>query len=224
MDRYHILIDEAQDLSLIELRSLYAATSKKKSMTVCADEKQKILDFVDGEGFSSFQLDLKEKGLAQGELSVSYRSTKQIMALASKVSGREVQEVATEGPEPRIHRFASESQALEHLQGSVRVLLEREPKSLSAIICRYKKEAEIVFRALKHLPKVRLQTGGLSFQPGLIVVNVHQVKGLEFPGVILWNPSPKNYPKTENGKNLLYVAITRASQRLALYCIGSDYF
>lgn len=35
--------------------------------------------------------------------------------------------------------------------------------------------------------------------------------------MILWNPTQKSYPATELGKNLLYVAITRASDRLAIY-------
>ncbi len=213
----HIVIDEAQDLSLIELKSLYLALSKHKSMTLCADERQRILDFVDGSGFSSFHADISSQGLANEELSVSYRSTRQIMDLASKVVNRPVQDVSTEGPEPKFHESTTESEAIYKLRGSVQFLLERDPKSLTAIICRYKKEAEKIFKVLRKLPKVRLQTNLLSFEPGIVVVNVHQVKGLEFPGVILWNPSGRNYPATANGKNLLYVAITRASKRLAIF-------
>jgi DNA helicase II / ATP-dependent DNA helicase PcrA len=112
---------------------------------------------------------------------------------------------------------SANSEAIYKLRGSVQFLLERDPKSLTAIICRYKKEAEKIFKVLRKLPKVRLQTNLLSFEPGIVVVNVHQVKGLEFPGVILWNPSGRNYPATANGKNLLYVAITRASKRLAIF-------
>ncbi|APG27064.1 helicase [Syntrophotalea acetylenivorans] len=213
----HILIDEAQDLSLAELKALTFATNKRRSMTVCADEKQKILDFVDGEGFSAFRMDLKGQGLSSGELSVSYRSTAQIMALASRVSGRPVAQVVNEGPDPRFHRWETEAESLAHLARSLRVLLAREPKSLTAVICRYKSEAQQVYGALKGLSGVRLQTAALTFEPGILVTNVHQVKGLEFGGVILWNPTKGAYPVTELGKNLLYVAITRASNRLAIY-------
>ena len=139
------------------------------------------------------------------------------MALASRVSGRAVGKIVNEGPDPRFHDFASQVDALSHLRRSIRVLLTREKKSLTAIICRFKHEAQAVYEALKELPGVRLQTGDLSFEPGLLITNVHQVKGLEFSGVILWNPTQKAYPATELGKNLLYVAITRASDRLALY-------
>jgi DNA helicase IV len=213
----HILIDEAQDLSLIELKALAAATDKRRSLTVCADAQQKILDFVDGAGFAAFRMDLKGQGLASGELSVSYRSTAQIMALASRVSGRPVTQVVNEGPPPRFHRWSSQAESLAHLRHALNVLLTREPKSLTAVICRYKSEAQLVYDTLKGLPGVRLQTTALTFQPGVMVTNAHQVKGLEFGGVILWNPTRKAYPATEQGKNLLYVAITRASNRLAIY-------
>ncbi len=213
----HVLIDEAQDLSLVELHALMLATTGKRSLTVCADEKQKILDFVDSAGFSTFQLELKNAGLSSGELDISYRSTRQIMALASRVSGRPVGRVINEGPDPRFRDFATQTESLSHLRRAVGALLTREQTSLTAIICRFKHEAASVYAALKGLPGVRLQTADLSFEPGILITNVHQVKGLEFSGVILWNPVPKSYPVTELGKNLLYVAITRASDRLAIY-------
>ncbi len=213
----HILIDEAQDLSLIELKTLTFASSKRRSMTVCADEKQKILDFVDSEGFTAFQMDLKNQGLSSGQLDVSYRSTAQIMALASQVSGRPIGKVVNEGPDPRYHQWQNQNESLAHLKHALKVLLSRETKSLTAIICRYKVEAMSIYNAMKDLPGVRLQTSSLTFEPGVLITNAHQVKGLEFGGVILWNPTQKAYPVTELGKNLLYVAITRASNRLAIY-------
>lgn len=213
----HILVDEAQDLSLVELKALTFATDKRRSLTICADEKQKILDFVDSAGFAAFQMDLKKQGLSSGELSVSYRSTAQIMALASKVSGRPVGQVVNEGPDPRFHQYGSQAESLAHLKHALLVLLDREPKSLTAVICRYKGEAQQIYQAMKGIPGVRLQTSSLTFEPGVLITNVHQVKGLEFGGVILWNPTRKAYPDTEIGKNLLYVAITRASNRLAVY-------
>lgn len=213
----HLLVDEAQDLSLVELNALMLATTDKRSLTICADEKQKILDFVDSAGFSAFQLELKSSGLAAGELAISYRSTRQIMDLASRVSGRPIGKVVNSGPDPRFHLAASQAEALEQLRRAVGALLARESKSLTAIICRFKHEAETIYAALSKLPGVRLQTADLSFEPGILITNAHQVKGLEFSGVILWNPTQKSYPATELGKNLLYVAITRASDRLAIY-------
>jgi DNA helicase IV len=213
----HIIIDEAQDLSRIELDCLTAASSEKKSLTLCADTNQRILDFLDDGGFPSFKADLTKTGLDSTELTVSYRSTAQIMALASRVSGRPATRVIKEGPEPRHHSFQTREEAEIALYRAIRALLRSEPKSLTAIVCRYKNEAQELYAKLKTLAGVRLETKTFNFKPGVIITNVHQVKGLEFSGVILWNPSPRNYPNTTVSKNLLYVAITRASERLATY-------
>ena len=213
----HVLIDEAQDLSLLELHALMSATTRHRSLTVCADEKQKILEFVDGAGFSAFQLELKGAGLAAGELAVSYRSTRPIMTLAAQVAGRPLGEVVNDGAKPRLHHFDSQDVALDALRRAIGALLARERTSLTAIICRFRQEAYVVHEALKGLPGVRLQTVDLSFEPGVLITTAHQVKGLEFTGVILWNPSERAYPVTEIGQNLLYVAITRACERLAAY-------
>ena len=181
------------------------------------DAHQKILDFVDSGSFSAFQVEMQKQGLKPESLDVSYRSTAQIMALANRVAGRESVEVVNDGPDPRFHHWDSKKETLVHLKRAVATLSAKEPTSLTAIICRYKKEVKEVYAALKGVPNLRQQTSSLTFEPGVLVVNVHQVKGLEFSGVIIWNPSKKSYPNTVIGKNLLYVALTRASNRLAIY-------
>lgn len=210
----HVIVDEAQDLSLVELQALYHAASGRRSLTVCADAKQKILDFVDDKCFGDFHADLKRQGLSLGNLGISYRSTRPIMELAGKVSGKPVGEVKSDGPEPRFHAHISEQTALERLRASLQALARQEPNSLTAVVCRYKKESEMVFRAIRGVPGARTI---LSFKPGIVVTNVHQIKGLEFSNVILWNPTGRSYPQTRIGRNLLYVAITRASKRLAVF-------
>lgn len=213
----HIIVDEAQDLSLAELKCLSMA-SNNKSMTICADKKQKILDFVDSESFDVFQMDLKKQNLVSGELNVSFRSTKQIMEMASQVSGESLPQAPKEGLPPKLHNnFVGLNDCLNSLKNGVQKIIEDDPTSLYAVICRYKKDASYIHKALKDIPGVRLQNNTPDFKPGVIIVNVHQVKGLEFSGVLLWNPDEKAYPNTRNGKNLLYVAITRASEKLAVY-------
>lgn len=56
----------------------------------------------------------------------------------------------------------------------------------------------------------RVSRADFSFQPGVVVSNVHQVKGLEFDGVLLVEPSEFG----ENDRHLLHVAITRAAEQL----------
>lgn len=48
---------------------------------------------------------------------------------------------------------------------------------------------------------------------GVFVMTAHQAKGKEFDTVILASPLDRNYPDTDDGRKLFYVAVTRATAR-----------
>jgi superfamily I DNA/RNA helicase len=61
------------------------------------------------------------------------------------------------------------------------------------------------------------------FEPGVIISNIHQIKGLEFDAVALINPSEEFYPsKNIESRNMIYVGITRAQEDLLV--IGTNSF
>jgi superfamily I DNA/RNA helicase len=62
-----------------------------------------------------------------------------------------------------------------------------------------------------------------SFEPGVMISNIHQIKGLEFDAVALINPSEELYPsKNVESRNMIYVGVTRAQEDLLV--IGRDSF
>ncbi|UFS69046.1 UvrD-helicase domain-containing protein [Geomonas sp. RF6] len=209
----HIVIDEAQDFAQIELEAILAATSARRSLTVCADDKQKILSFVDAEGFLKFRTQLNTLGLERETLSLSYRSGREIMELAAKVSGRHGEVAGTHGGIVRFHEAGDFAGAVRSLRQLVAERLQEDAKSLTAVICRKKADVKQVHAALQGIEGLH-EEGGISFEPGVLVVNSHQVKGLEFTNVVLWNPSESEYRQSEIDTNLLYVAITRACKRI----------
>lgn len=90
---------------------------------------------------------------------------------------------------------------------------------MTAVICASKQEAQYVLSLLKPTFGVAARLGdasSFSFEEGIIVTDVRQVKGLEFMNVLLWNPSRRTYPKNQLGRNLLYVAATRAQENLCI--------
>ncbi len=209
----HIVIDEAQDFSQVELEVLLAASSPRRSMTVCADEKQQILSFVDAAGFANFRGKLNTLGLNRESLAVSYRSAREIIQLASKVIGREVDVAQAHGGTVEFHKEASQSAAIERLRAVSELLRKCDPNGLTAVICKKKADVKIVHHALAGIAGLHKE-GEVSFEPGVQVVNSHQIKGLEFTNVILWNPGTNDYRQSDTDTNLLYVAITRACKRL----------
>jgi DNA helicase II / ATP-dependent DNA helicase PcrA len=53
-----------------------------------------------------------------------------------------------------------------------------------------------------------------SYQPGVVVTNAHQVKGLEFSAVMVINPTPQYYRRDRESRMLLHVVFTRAADSL----------
>ncbi len=209
----HIIVDEGQDLSLLELEAILAATDKRNSITLSADSKQKILSWVDAADFDIFHKNLKEVGVSNETLSVSYRCPKEIMALASRISTRDNEQVGRHSGVLEYHKAADEEHALVLLRQLVEKLVSEDPDSLTAVICKKKSDEKMLHKALTGISGLHPQ-GELTFEPGALVTIAHQVKGVEFAHVILYDPNTKDFRKSALDRNLLYVCITRACRRL----------
>jgi DNA helicase IV len=205
----HVIVDEAQDLAAVELEAVLAATSPRRSLTVCADEQQKILSFVDSTSFINFRQQLQLSGLDKETLVISYRSAREILELAARVSGRAVDTSKAHSGVVKFYREKDSRDAAKKVKAIAEQIVRKEPNSLTAVICKKKTDVKAVHRILAGVPG--LHTEEVSFDPGVLVVNAHQVKGSS-SNVILWNPSDTDYRQTETDRNLLYVAVTRASK------------
>ena len=209
----HVVVDEAQDFGQIELEAILAASSERRSLTVCADEKQKILSFVDADGFANFKGALNSLGLDKETLSLSYRSAREIMELAACVSGQPVDTSKARPGVVQFHAVGDFAAAAGRLRQLAVGLANADPQALTAVICKKKADIASIHAALRGVTGLHGE-GVITFEPGVLVVNSHQVKGLEFTNVVLWDPSENDYRQNELDRNLLYVAITRACKRI----------
>lgn len=209
----HIIVDEGQDLSLLELEAVLAATDKRHSITLSADSKQKILSWVDAADFDIFHKNLKEVGVSHETLSVSYRCPKEIMALASRISNRGSEQIGRHSGVLEYHKAVDEEDALVMLRRLVEKMLDDDPNSLTAVICKKKTDERMLHKALSGVKGLH-KPGELTFEPGALVTIAHQVKGVEFANVILYDPNTKDFRKSALDQNLLYVCVTRACKRL----------
>ena len=92
-----------------------------------------------------------------------------------------------------------------------------------AIICRTIEEAREVERLL--IPHINVEQlpenlENMTFTKGIMVLPIHMTKGLEFDGVIIWNPDENSYRDIDADAKLLYVAITRAMHELFIVYTG----
>lgn len=216
----HLVIDEAQDFGPVEFAVMFGAVDDKRHITVVGDVSQKILTARKFIGWDRIvhQLELENEDLIH--LEVSFRCTAPIMSLARRVEGRPGRAEGRSGTEPVWHQAKDDDEVLETLAEWAEKWRVRDPQALLALICRTPKQAMQLKEELKEMIPEGLRLGHrsqFSFEPGVIVTNIHQVKGLEFDAVALVEPSEDNYPRRrDENRNLLYVGITRAQEDLLL--------
>ncbi len=219
----HVVIDEAQDFGSVEIRALLNALDQDRTVTIVGDVAQKI---VSGRDFGGWSELLTEAGFVDTvpiSLTVSYRSTQEIMEVAERIRGKkfteeEHQSSGRHGPVPRFRQVESPVMLAHRVGLWIGERQKDSAKALSAILCRWPKQAQQLLEELRRLGFNSVRLGHrdqFDFSPGIVVTNVHQVKGLEFRNVLIVEPSEENYRSTsEEETNLLYVAVTRAEERL----------
>jgi DNA helicase-2/ATP-dependent DNA helicase PcrA len=223
----HILVDEAQDLSPVELMVLTQTVSGGQSITLAGDVAQRL--YLDN-GFTGWRDLLEELGLSHVEvepLQVSYRSTEQIVDFAEVVLGplaaRQAPQAVRSGAPVELFTFAHSGDAVGYLAEALRELSLDEPQASIAIVARFPEQADLYYAGLRQaeIPNLRrVAEQDFPFKPGVDVTDLRQVKGLEFDYVVLVEVNQSAYPVDDESRHLLHIGATRAAHQLWLLCTG----
>jgi DNA helicase IV len=221
----HIVVDEVQDLSPIELATVIGAVKHHKDLTLVGDTAQNIDQYSSYPGWERLRKYWNFTGdMSQYiSLEVSFRSTQQIMRLANHIQQATDVRGGRSGRTPIWFSCRNESHGIEYVLKWLTKAVELYPTTVTAVLCATPEEAKIAFKMLQPTfgPLVRLGDAySFSFDEGILVTDVKQAKGLEFFSVLIWNPTNQSYGRNEYGRNLLYVAVTRAEENLCLVTWG----
>ncbi len=149
-------------------------------------------------------------------LKKTYRSTKQITEFCNKIIDlKDVTIMSREGEEVEITKT-------NNIAESIKKIAEKYNSKFAhtAIICRSFEEAQTLYTTLSKDIDVYLVKGSdNSFDKPLIITTASTSKGIEFDHVIIPNVDKECY-KGALGKNLLYVASSRALHKLDLLYTG----
>lgn len=239
----HIVVDEAQDLGVAELRFLAAiAADRPDALFFAGDLGQRI--FRQPFSWKGLGVDVRGRSVT---LKVNYRTSHQIRRAADRLLPRTVRDLdgladeragtisVFEGPEPEVHVCASQQEERER---AAAVLSEAIAAGVSPA------EIGVFVRSEAQLGRARaaVRTAGLESR-GLIdpardeadtvlVGTMHLAKGLEFRMVLLMACDQDVLPLAERveqvadefeldevlttERQLLYVAATRARDRLVI--------
>jgi DNA helicase IV len=213
----HIVVDEAQDLSPMDLRVL-TRRSLNGSMTVVGDIAQSTGAWAhtSWDEILEHLPDRREPRMAQ--LTVGYRIPAPMMSLAARVLTHAApglkppRSVRQDGQPPRVVRANDGLQ--KRLIEVVRDELEVADAGNIAVVC----PASLVEVVAAAFDEVGIEYGRATrrgLDARLTVVPVGMVKGLEVDSAVVVEPA-RIIGEEAQGMRALYVALTRATKRLSV--------
>jgi DNA helicase IV len=228
----HVVVDEAQDLSPMQLR-MVARRSLSGSMTVVGDIAQATGSWVPASWAQVVEHLPARRGWRLAELTVNYRTPSEIIEVAGHIleqvapGMRPPEAIRTSGRRPRMIRASVPAGSVpgEALGEVAARLVRDEVDALNALggrgaggtaaVIVPPSLLDAVASALdaSGLPYGRVGEGALDEQVTVLVID--DAKGLEFDSVIVVEPA-RIVREAAQGLRALYVAFTRATQRLSI--------
>lgn len=243
----HIILDELQDLSNIEVRFLRSIlTPGKNDLFMVGDPLQKIYD----RNINFLSLKIETRGKKSRRLLRNYRTTEEIREDAVKALGKEtfsdfndsIEKIngytsLSHGPNPSYMHFNNLTDEIQFVENKIKELLD-DGLYLPEDICIAAKKNDDIQKFHSHFHiaghKIRKieKNNELSLPEHLSTSTFHSLKGLEFKVIFLVGLNantflkPRSYTSYEEKKEtekrdkaLLYVAMTRA--KMLLYISGN---
>ena len=215
----HIIIDEVQDLTPMQLRMMNRR-SLNGAMTIVGDLAQATGAFAprDWQDVLKYLPTKREAQIIN--LSVGYRIPAQIMALADKVLAVAApslvppQSVRDGEFGPDIVRSTTAERLLDDVVAQTRIMMDSVTGGNVAIVCP-DAMTESVSAVLTREGVQHGRANNTALDSRLTVVPVSVVKGLELDGVVVVEPAAI-VAAQEHGLRALYVALTRSTQRLTV--------
>jgi DNA helicase-2/ATP-dependent DNA helicase PcrA len=224
----HVMMDEVQDFSAMEVAVMLGACDPKKCITLAGDTQQHIQAQGGSEGWNSLLDSLHIESTALSTLKISYRSTRQITTFARSILGALAEDdgpplTSRDGAAVELFPFPEHGACVSFLGEALRDLLRAEPLASVAVVTPDETTSRLYYEGFERMdvPLVRLVTDQtFAFAPGIDVVDARQVKGLEFDYVVVVSASSGDYPDRPNSRRLLHVAATRAIHQLWVTWVG----
>lgn len=225
----HVVVDEAQDLSPMELRVL-KRRDLTGSMTIVGDMGQATTASSPASWEALLAVLAPRREPVRVNLSVSYRTPEEVLSFAAATLRAAAPELEAPRPvrragfEPTVRRVARE-QFASSLVAMTRDEIEAVAPGRVAVIATSRRVGEIVdtLRAggLEAIDPRDQESKGLAAD--LVVLAAEGANGLEFDAVIVVEPgeiakrgAPSGESSSPRGLRTLYVALTRPTRRLAV--------
>lgn len=208
-DIKHIVIDEAQDYSLLQFMVLKELTGCS-SYTIVGDSNQRLLLNEEEPAMLNLEEIFGNQTLSF-RLNKSYRSTQEIMEYANQFLNEDkIVPLVRHGEKVLEEKVENQEELIETVLSIIEDYEEDGLESI-AVICKSREEIKELSPILKGRTKIfAFDREDLMYKGGKVLIPTFYAKGLEFDGVVIIDDG-----KIQN--NLLkYIMCTRALHRLSV--------
>lgn len=211
----HIIIDEAQDYSLLQFYMLkkifYTA-----SFTVLGDIHQTINPYYIYNNLNDVNSIFENKG-KYIELNKTYRSSQEIIEFTNQILGLDnACSVRKNNEIPVTMRSVPKEQAVNQIMQDIEIMRENGIKRIAIITKNNTETLELYDKLKDQLDDINIiQQNAKAGIGNMVILPSYISKGLEFDGVIAY--TDENHEYQEKDKYLFYVVCTRAQHNLTVY-------
>jgi DNA helicase IV len=201
----HVVVDEAQDLSPMQWRAI-ARRGAGGSYTIVGDLAQASGAFRP-DSWAEAVAPLGPRARHEFELTVNYRTPSEVMALAGRV-------LADAAPTMRVPRSVRDAGAPPRVVAARVALADTVATELRRLHEALDEGTTVVLAPSARVPELSRALAA-EFTSGVRVLEAALAKGLEFDAVVIADPAGV-VEEAAGGLRALYVAVTRATQRLSI--------
>ena len=224
----HIVVDEAQDVSPLEI-SLMQMHSSNESFTVLGDLRQSVLPYKSISNWNQVASLFERENVSRIDSRLTYRSTRQITQYANRIlQGLPERTKAPipynrSGERPRLVRSRSAEEMRKSIADSIRRFTSLGDGTSVAVLTKWRKTADDIGESLREdgIENIGILARGGVIETDVTVSPVVLTKGLEFDAVIVANVHKGNFNESDFDRTLLYLACTRARHHLEIHWYGT---
>ena len=214
-----VVVDEAQDYYPLHyelLRLLFPGAQ----YTVLGDINQTLGKQEDLSLYRRIGKTLGQKKSALVTLDKSFRCTNEILNFSAKLlkGNAAIKSFNRSGAEPQVYTADDAASLAGMIAGEIKFCKEQGYQSI-CLICKTERNTQRLYNLLKEKIDLQvLKNESESDLLGVFVLPVYLSKGLEFDAVLVCDADRANY-HSDDDRQLLYIACTRALHRLNLFCL-----
>ncbi|MBA5850799.1 AAA family ATPase [Clostridium sp. cel8] len=209
----HIVIDEAQDYSILQFKVLRELTGCN-SFTIVGDVNQKIIPIDEDCAMINLHKVFPDLNVKYFPLNTSYRSTSEIMNYASRYIKNNNVVGVRNGECVEEHKYVNDHDIVDAIINDIMKFKESGYESI-AVVCRSLRETKTLGKLISQKMHITLfDSENIIYSKGEVILPSYFAKGLEFDAVIMID----NFKDScESLNKIKYIMATRALHKLCVY-------